>query len=337
MYALTAIAGRFHSSAVRATNLEAPAWETMLNLGSGVRISERELTSPLTRATVITEHIYKQTGEEMSGLATQMAAGELSGQEYKEGRARILSRHFEDLTRERTTSLGIDLRVNPRDSKAIAEKRALLDFARQQLMGDELAAIEAYFAISPDDVGPDNKLVYDNGLGQVDWDAFYADRDAQLEEIRSYGGDAMVEEVRTKYLQKFPAIVQQVEVERMAALDKYREYHEMPRYPGITPEQERRIRLVNAAVNTRAFEFRGLPNARRRAEALYRQQTGDQEGVTLARAASRKRNRARSTFFRANAAEFQRWFGSVALQEEVAELQEAVGNIGQNQGQAVAG
>ena len=322
IWALNLMFGRLLSTGLRATDDRIGAWQKALNLSTGVFTTERQLARPLDRGSLMLDAAYKQTGEDLLGFVQQHQNLEISGDAYSANRERILGEHFSNLQQIRDIELGQDLRIDPTDAKQIESKRAILDFAREEMLGEEAVAIERYYRAKPDD--------FTDKQGNIDWDGYYGEKDDALNEIRAIGGDELVKRVQTAWMRKFPAEVRAHELERDQAELLWRQYREMATKMGVDDETNRRVKLVNREIS-RSMEFaeKGQPRSRRRAEQKYVQDTGDSEGVALARQANRRRpNAARTRFFNQHRELFEKWLGSNVREEQFTESLETLDALG---------
>jgi hypothetical protein len=320
MYLLTAMFGRFMSTGLKvqsAVEDEVGTMQQVLNLSTGLKISSRDLSQPLSRASITTDSIYEQQGKdwEEAALAHErwvrgapLAEGlQYTGVEYKAATNRIKASFFAELEATRQENFAQDYMVNQEDRNGIRRKRALLNYARKSLMGEELLPIEIYYSLDPTD--PE----FEGARGEPDWDEFYARRREALERIRDVAGEEAYERVRRGYfLRRMPEAVQRVEQERQDAFDRLRPFFEMPVYRGTDLETSRRVSQVSKEIRAIAIQWAGQPGATKRARRAYVDATGDIEGVRLLRQAQRRGyNPERARFKRENWEDMNRWLHDV--------------------------
>jgi len=288
-----------------------------LNLLSGFKIAERDLANPLTRATVTTERVFQQTGQDLGYLAQLYADGQATLREYNEGRSRVMTSHFAELQDAREDALAVDLRVDPSDKEAVRQKTALLDFARQQLMGPELASIEAYYQMDLTD------RAFQGPNGLPDQDKFFKARDQALETVRQLAGDEKAQKIESgAYLSKLPEIVQKAEADRKEAFQVLERYGEIPRYLGFSVEEGKQLKSIIEAMGlARNFVVPGAGSTKRAYLRLIREGAITAQEARLAQLAQQRPNPQRSRFrhIPENARTFYDLFSDLGMSEDLLE------------------
>jgi hypothetical protein len=288
------------------------AFAKVLKGFSGINVSEFDMTRPLTRASLRTDAVYMQYGEDLEEYATQLDNFEISGKQYSVRRSEIFNDLFVELNMIRMEELAGDLRTDPNDRETIERQRQAMELARKNMMGPEMLAIQIYYNIDPND--PEYR--------QGNIRQFYRDRDDALDMINEVAGPEAVERVRTSYMRKLPEAVQAIERQRNHALEIVRPYFNMPKYIGFTPEQERMADYAKSQIAHISSRYRGMgEGVTRRAERDYVRATGDVQGMLLARRSRSRRNPQRTAFQRRYAHLFQRWFSDLWDADDVMAVQ----------------
>jgi hypothetical protein len=317
MYFLTSALGRGLSTAGRISRSldEEVSWaQELLNLTTGIKVSTRDLATPIGRASITTDRAYELHGEDWDDAAARFESwvdgnpGSMddptyTGEEYTKRREVILTDLFAELEANRQANLAQEYHINPNDPKGVKKKRALLNYARSNFLGDELLAIEVYYSLDPGD----DEFAGDRG--QPVMAEFFRGRDEALERIRDVAGEETYQNVKEgHFLKKMPERVQRVEKRRKEAMDRVRPYWDMPSREGVDLETDERMKFVQGQIAAYQMAHRGLPNATSMARRDYVRATGDARGLAEYREWLRLPwNKERQDFARKHATDLQEW------------------------------
>ncbi|MGE0542270.1 MAG: hypothetical protein AB7R89_19045 [Dehalococcoidia bacterium] len=209
-----------------------PEWERWGQVTEPLRRPEEQLTARATREFfAATEQIDTNTRTALRTLYERWNAGAITGKELREQRGAIMTEAR--LRRQQ-------LEESARQRGALVDAEAREAFAKAT--GRELAAdtpedqvARQYYAIEPQT---------DPLTGAIDWDGFFAQREAAIARLSP--------ETRRYVLEEYPArryasdpVVAQGEAWYQQAIAGVREYMDQPRYIGI--EREREAEMEQAA------------------------------------------------------------------------------------------